>query len=445
MGARRAWRLVPALCAAAGLLVAAAACGGDTTSTTPTGPAGAGIATLDPAKPVSITFLSYNYGTPGLGGTGTQALLDAFKKAHPNITVKPQAVATADVLTHLRTDTAAGTPPDVAQLGWSKVSEALGALPITPVQQIPSAQEWKDDTAGMSTSILSAVSTGGVVKVMPYTMSIPILFYNADLFRKAGLDPAKPPTTLDEVKKDALAIKASGAEGVYYDIANSGKSDFLTQTVVNGNGGALVDKNGGVTVDSPPVVSALKAMQDLTTSGAQPAVDSATGIAAFTSGKLGMVVTSTALMASAQKAATGKFELRTSALPTMGSKPAKPTYSGAGLAVLAKDDIHKRAAWEFIKFVTSEEGFTIIESKIGYLPLRDSVATSLAATPAGKLLAPSVDQLADVTPYTSFPGTKANQAVLALQDDAVEPIVFRGADAAGTLSSVADKIRKLTG
>ena len=36
--------------------------------------------------------------------------------------------------------------------------------------------------------------------------------------------------------------------------------------------------------------------------------------------------------------------------------------------MLAKDKAYQQAAWQFIKFLTSAEGFTIITSKIGYLP-----------------------------------------------------------------------------
>ena len=423
--------------AAVGLL-AVAACGSDsdTASGTP-------AATPQGDTPATITFLSYNYGTPGLGGTGTQALLDAFAKAHPKITVKPQGVAVKDVLTRLRTDTAAGAPPDVAQIGWSKLAEAVDALPINPVQK-GAGSEWESATAGISKSILSAVSTNGVVAAMPFTMSIPVMYYNADLFRAAGLDPQHPPTTLADVKAAALKIKATGKQGVYISVVDSGKSDYLTQSVVNSNGGSLVDKNGGVTLDKQPAVEALATIADLTASGAQPGVKAEAALAAFTKGDLGMFVTSTALLASAQKAAAGKFELRTAGLPSFGTKPARPTYSGAGLAVLAKDPAKQRAAWEFIKFLTSDEGFEIITSKIGYLPLRQSVATKLAGTPIVKLLEPALDQLDTVTPYTSFRGAKANQAVVVLQDEAVEPIVLRGADPQATLSKAAEKIRALS-
>ncbi|OAA18334.1 extracellular solute-binding protein [Frankia sp. EI5c] len=192
---------------------------------------------------------------------------------------------------------------------------------------------------------------------MPYTMSIPIVYLNADLFRAAGLDPSDPPSTVEDVKAAALKIKATGAEGVYYSVVDSGKSDFMTQSVVNSNGGSLVDAKGGITLDAKPAVDALATLRDLTKSGAMPAVNTETALAAFTSGKLGMLVGSSAVLASAMKAAKDKFELPTAGFPTFGSKPEKPTYSGAGLAVLAKDDQHKRAAWEFVKFATSEAGF----------------------------------------------------------------------------------------
>ena len=47
---------------------------------------------------------------------------------------------------------------------------------------------------------------------MPFNVSNPILYYDKNAFRAAGLDPEKPPTTLDEVKADAQKIKDAGYE-----------------------------------------------------------------------------------------------------------------------------------------------------------------------------------------------------------------------------------------
>jgi multiple sugar transport system substrate-binding protein len=432
MRLRRRSRRILSVALLAAVLAVLSGCGGDGGASRP--------------GQVTIDFLSYNYGTPDIGGQGTQELLDAFHAAHPEITVRPIGVATKDVLTKLRTDAAAGDVPDVAQIGWSKMAEAYSSLPLVPVQDV-AGPEWAPHIAGMAPGIMNAVADDGTVKAMPYTMSIPIMYINATLFTRAGLDPQHPPTTMAEVAQAALQITKVGAEGVYIDAANSGKSDFLTQSLIAGNGGALVGPDGSVTLDQPAAVEALAALQDLTDSGAQPAVRSEDGIAAFKAGNVGMLITSTALLTALESAAEGVFDLRTSGFPGFGDKPARPTYSGAGLAVLAEDEAHQRAAWTFIKFLTGEQGFTIITEKIGYLPLRESIVSDpryladyFAAD--GRLL-PSLGQLTTVTPYTSFAGRRANEAVVVLQDEAVEPIMLRGADPATTLAEVAGEIRAL--
>jgi multiple sugar transport system substrate-binding protein len=289
------------------------------------------------SKVMTLSFLSYNYGTPDLGGQGTQELINAFEAANPTVKIKPQGVPVADALTKAQTETAAGDPPDVAQIGWSKLAAAYGTLPVTPVQDIPSAAEWRSATAGMSQPLLKAVEHDGKIAAMPYTISTPTLFYNATLFRKAGLNPADPPGTVGQAEQDGLAIVKTGASGVYFDIAGAAKSDFLTQSVFDSGGGGEISPTGQVTLDQPADVQALTAMQQLTTSGAQPAVSESDAIAAFDAGRLGMLVTSTALLASIEAAAQGKFDLRTAAMPGFAGKPAHTTFLGAGLVVLAKD------------------------------------------------------------------------------------------------------------
>lgn len=419
--------------------LATAACG--TAATSASGSA--------PGATITLSFLSYNYGTPDLGGQGTQELISAFEAANPTIKIKPQGVPVAGALTEAQTETAAGSPPDVAQIGWSKMAAAYQALPVTPVQDIPAAAQWQAATAGMSQPLLKAVAENGKVVAMPYTISTPTLFYNATLFQKAGLNPADPPATVAAAQRDGLAIAKTGASGVYFDIAGAAKSDFLTQSIIDADGGSEISPSGQPNVDQPAAVAALAAMRELTTSGAQPAVSEADAIAAFDAGKLGMLVTSTALLAGIESAAQGKFDLRTAAMPGFAGKPAHTTFSGAGLVVLAKDKAHQQAAWQFIKFLTSAEGFTIITSKIGYLPLRPALVNDPRYLGAyyrkDPRIGPALKQLDEVTPYSFFSGPQAAQAVATLQDDAVQPIVFAGANPASTLAGVTRQIQSMLG
>lgn len=407
-------------------------------------------ATAEPGtnEKVSITFSSYNFGTAGAAGEGTQALLDRFAELHPEITVVPEAVPVADVLTKTKTAVAADIAPDVVQLGYSKLAEALETLPIKSIEDI-AADEWAEHVEGITPALVKTGTSDGTVKALPYTVSIPTVFYNADLFRAAGLDPDAPPVTITEVAQAAAAITAAGSYGVYFGIVDSGKSDYVTQSVINSAGGAIVDADGEVTLDSPKAIAGLQAIQDLTTEGLQPAVAIDDAVAAFSSGKLGMLVMSTAVLGSIKAAAEGNFELRTGAFPSFDGGQARPTHSGASLVILSDDEAKQKASWEFVKFLTSKEGYTMITEKIGYLPLRAELATDkdyLAGYfKENTLLLPPLKQLETLAPYLSFPGPKANQATVLLQDNAVSPIVLRDADVKSTLTEVADRIRDLVG
>jgi sn-glycerol 3-phosphate transport system substrate-binding protein len=53
----------------------------------------------------------------------------------------------------------------------------------------------------------------------PFNSSTTIMFYNKDMFAKAGLDPEKPPVTWQEFVGMAAKIKASGASCLHHDLA----------------------------------------------------------------------------------------------------------------------------------------------------------------------------------------------------------------------------------
>lgn len=391
--------------------------------------------------PVTITFLSYTYGQANPLGDGIAKLIDNFQAANPNITVKPQSVPTSDALTKLQAGVVAGDPPDIAQIGWSKVAQASQTLPLRSLEDIAGADEWNKHMAGYVPSVLQATPTAGSKKpvAMPFMMATPVIFYNADLFKAAGLDPAQPPKTMAQLAAAAQAIKdKTEAQGVYVSAVDPGKSDYLTQSLVNSAGGALVSGSGEVTVDSAPVITALSALQDLTKSGVQPAVDFASAQSAFSAGKLGMLVTTGGGLLTLDQAAKGKFTLQMAPLPGFDNLPARPTFSGSGLTIVAKDAAKAKASWKFVQYLTNDDSFKLIASQMGYLPLRTAAASS-----ADPRLGSAVEQMADLVPYTAFPGKQSNQGVVILQDEAVEPIVLRGADPAATLKAAASKIRGL--
>ena len=130
-------------------------------------------------------------------------------------------------------------------------------------------------------------------------------------------------------------------------------------------------------------------------------------------------------------ASQGKWTLRAAKMPAFGDKPTKPSNSGSALFIMAGTPEKQRAAWEFVKFVTSERGYTIITSKIGYLPLRPAIVTDPQYLQGWvkdhPLVQPNLDQLANLQGTVPFPGAQYQQ-IINLMMQAVETAVFSGGD-----------------
>lgn len=397
---------------------------------------------------VTLTFESYNYGTKDVGGKGTQQLIDTFEASHPNIRIKPKGTPAGEIHTSVHAEAAAGHPPDVAQIGWSKLGFVLSNLPYVPLDDIAPPGALEKHLEGMYPAAVELGKHDGKLAGLAYSVSTPTMLINADLFTKAGLDPKHPPRTWTETKQAALAIKQkASAQGVFVDAANESKSDFLTQSLINSNGGRLVGDDGSLQLDQPAAVGALGMLGDLTKSGAQPAVGESEAVAMFESGQLGMLVTSTALLGGLAASKKLGFELTTSGLPAFDGHPVAPTVSGAGLFVFAKDKAKQAAAWEFVRFLTSPEGYTILASVVGYLPLRPGIINDPKYLKGffakdGRLL-PTIRQLDSLATYQVLPGRNSQQAVEMIQDNAVAPIVQSGADPETTLREVSQRVREL--
>jgi multiple sugar transport system substrate-binding protein len=391
---------------------------------------------------VTITFDSYTYGQPNPGGAGLSSLLAEFQRTHPSITVHAVSVPVADNLTKVEADTAAGSPPDVAQVGWNNAETVAQTLPVRAFADVAGASAFNQDLAGYDPALLRAAATkDGKIVMLPWLVSTPVLFYNATMFREAGLNPDQPPTTIAQIQKDALAIKAHGVgEGAYIDAINApGYSDGITQSLVDSVGGSLLTPSGQANLDSPQTVTALSAVQELVRSGAMPAVLTPSAMNDFSAGKLGMLVLTESALPTFEKAAKGKFTLGVGTFPQVTSLPTRTTLVGNGLAILSKDNTHAQAAWQLVQFLTSATAYQTAASEMGYPPLRavdDKYAT--------QLMLPAVRQLASASPYTVYPH-QPTQAVLIMQQEAVEPIVLQGADPGQTLAAAQAKISALKG
>ncbi|WP_067708478.1 ABC transporter substrate-binding protein [Nocardia yamanashiensis] len=433
-----------------------ASCGfGDGAST---GGTAAPIPELRADQQVSIVFESYNYGVAGAWTDTFNALIAEFGQQFPNIKVttqKPQGNSpnpATDTISSIQNQLVAGNPPDVAQLGFSDLDFTIHQLGAKPLDTLVGRSEVDRNFEGQGQPFAARARTlddwDGHTYGVPFVFSTPVLYFNASLFERAGLDPNQPPATWQQVADAGKAIaEKTGQGGVYIDCLTKSAKDWCFQSMVRSNGGRVVSEDRRTLgFAETPAVEVTRMAQDLVTAGAMPKLNQKQGYEAFARGEIGMILESSAIQGTFVTGAKDKWDLRSAAMPRFGDKTAIPTNSGAGLHILSNDPVKQRAAWELIKFLTSESAYIRIAQNIGYLPLRTGLLDADNGlrdwAKRNPLLTPNLAQLAVMEPWVSLPGNNYLQIRDGMME-AVEAVVFQGKDPQSTLAAARGEGAKL--
>lgn len=435
----------------AAVLVAAAACStsGSSGSTGQQAQSSGGSASSAASNaPVNLTLESYMPTFGPVGVATLNGLVSGFEAANPNVHVKVVADfsgATSSLSANYQREAAAGTLPDVGQVVFDALRfavQSLGAQDLDKVEGTSAVQSLFGGAYPYAAPVTKLADVGSETYGIPWTLSTPVLFYNPVLFKQAGLDPAKPPTTWAEVGTDAAAIKAkTGAAGINvgcFGVAQA-TNDWCLQAILASNGGSVLSQDGAsTTFDSPQNVAAVTTLRGLAAQGAMVDMTGAQMTQEFAAGKLAMAVNTSALQGGLLTAIGSKFTLEDGPLPGFAGHPVTPTNSGSALMMFTKDPAKQQAAWKLIQWLTSPQSETTITEKVGYPPLRPSLATAPAYlkpfADAHPLLAVNVAQLQRLTPWQSYPGPNFLQ-VEQLLIDTVSKAVFQGGNAAQALQA----------
>jgi sn-glycerol 3-phosphate transport system substrate-binding protein len=101
-------------------------------------------------------------------------------------------------------------PPHLVQVYEVGTQSMIMSDAIVPVHRLMQQQKVSVDWADFLETITGYYSTDGNLNSMPFNVSTPILYYNKDIFRKAGL-PDTPPVTWSDVEAASRKILAAGA------------------------------------------------------------------------------------------------------------------------------------------------------------------------------------------------------------------------------------------
>ncbi len=334
---------------------------------------GVGLAVSTSAFAVEIQYWQYVFDARI---KAMDQLIANFEKANPDIKVVQTTFPYADYQTKVAAAITAGEGPDVVQFyyGWLQNFKDGKLIQPLPQDAFPHAQIEKDFFP-----IISAMKQDGEYWGLPTAVRSLALFYNKNIFKEAGLDPNKPPTTLDELVTDAVKTAKHDAggnitsEGLAVDMAAQDHQWWREVLVRQFGGVPYNDDYSKVTYDDAHGLAALKWYTDLTTVhkvGQSGFMDEAQ--AAFKGGRAAMVIDGSFRLGSFSQ--IKDFDWGVTELPEKdGVKSNYVSYWVNGLAANSKGEKLK-AAEKFLTYITSPEAMQIWLKTVGELPAKPSLA-----------------------------------------------------------------------
>jgi ABC-type glycerol-3-phosphate transport system substrate-binding protein len=337
------------------------ACGGGSQTSSSSG-------TVDSKGHVNLEFW---YALGGDAGKAVEQLVKSFNESQTNITVT--ATYQGDYTTAMAkiySAIAGNSLPSMAQVGGAPL---LGSSDVLiPIPDFLAA-DTSFDLNSIQPAFIEYNKAGGTLWSLPFNNSVPVLYYNKDLFKAAGLDPEAPPATLDELLIDAqkLTIEDNNT-GTPSQWGLNTKEDthWYLSTMILENGGKIVNETETeVLYNQPKAVEMLQLWGDWVNKyKVMPPNQHAEAQSDFLAGKLGMLIGSSSQVYTLTSSAS--FDLGVGVFPAVGTNLREIPIGGGSLIIFKNAD--KRisdAAWEFSKFMISQDSSIYLTTQTGYLPI----------------------------------------------------------------------------
>jgi multiple sugar transport system substrate-binding protein len=184
-----------------------------------------------------------NFTSNGGHEADLDAIVEAFEGENEDVTVEVETLPYDDYFTALQTAVAGGTAADVFELNYENFVTYRENGSLAPLGAV--------DGDAFVPSLLDAFAEDGTQYGLPESFSDVVLYYNKDLFAKAGMDTPTADWTWDDEKAAAEKLTSGNVWGDYQPVTFHEFYKALAQ-----NGGEFLDADGNVAFDSPEGVAA---------------------------------------------------------------------------------------------------------------------------------------------------------------------------------------------
>ncbi|MEL6267581.1 MAG: ABC transporter substrate-binding protein, partial [Pseudomonadota bacterium] len=344
---------------------------------------------------------------------------------NPNIKVEFKA-ATPDYNAGMQTllrGAVTGDMPDITFPGinWQRVVVDRGLA--QPIDDLVAAEdEW--EARGYSQALMDVATFEGKLYGLPLAISTPVVFYNADLVRQAGGDPASLPTDWDGLFDLAGRIDALGDDIMGMHLSHYGGTWFWQSLITSQGGRIMTPDETSVAFDNEVGLGALRLYDRAMKEGGMQYMSFGDAKKAFNAGQLGFYINSTAQIARSLKDIGERFELATGPHPLPAGREKGRLVAGGNVGMILTDDEARRAAaFEYIKLAASAWGSTVTVTETGYMPVNKLAADDAEYLKAfyeeNPIYTTTLDQIDVITTWYAFPGENGLKAYKAIHDNVV--------------------------
>jgi sn-glycerol 3-phosphate transport system substrate-binding protein len=348
----------------------------------------AALAVGGPAPALGRTEIHFWHAMGGQLGEAVAELVKQFNQSQSEYEVKPLNKGTyPEVLTAAIAAYRQKNPPHIVQVFDVGTQTMLVSGAIYPIFQLMKEQEIAVNWADFIKPVTGYYSKDGNLYSMPFNSSSPILYYNRDAFRKAGLDPDTPPATWNQV--GAVSKKIIGAGGAKCGFTAAWPSWTLLENTFPWHDQPFATaENGYKSLDAKLLINGDFGVQHIGRIAAwqKEGVFSYGGRMGqpdpkFSNGDCAMLIQSSAVIGGFKKSIT-KFAWGTGQLPHWGPPyPKQNTIVGGGTLWVLKG--RKAADYpgvaQFMKFIADARQQVWWSVTTGYIPITRTAITSLEA------------------------------------------------------------------
>ena len=449
----RVWTLV----GVAILAVALSACGGKEGAKEGGGAGNEAEPTA--SGPVSIDFW---HSEQAASQSAFQGLIDRFNASQDEVKVRLLFQgAPSDLSTKLVNSLRSGDVPALVEMVEGDSQIVVDSRHVTPVQEFIDAEGY--DLSDFDKKAVDYYSWDDKLYAMPLGINVPMLFYNKVPFREVGLDPEKPPQTLDDVRaysEKLLKVDSSGnvvrsgialdTQGWYPNVILAEHGDLFVNND-NGRDGRATEAVFNNDTDR----AFFRWWKEMVDSGLAFDVGRNAGgadsLMAVAAGRAAMAVSVSSALRSAisvVEAGLKGVELGVGPFPGVAGGSGKPGIFGRALWIMNdRPEAEQQAAWKLARWLAEPEQQAELFADTGYLPVRLSaydLEASRQVLEKYPLYQVPVGLFVGVpsTPEKLGPRIGPSSEVGEILAQALEQMVAGGKDPDQALSDAADRATK---